>query len=220
METLDRFFASSVASLNESFAKTGQNQICGSKVFPQLLFSSFPCRAHFDDSKSFWKRGPNFPCGSKLEALTVLIVPLFCARKIQTISWGRSNELACAFGSLGRFVSSTPVSPRLVPPGYVPPPLPPAPRPVRHARGPTPRLASSTNHSCCSTPDSPLLPLRESSADSRADAVQHFNQRMIFSTTQRLQAFFLFCAKPHRRELQVLAAYIQIYKLALFKASL
>jgi hypothetical protein len=59
------FSTSSVASVNESCTKNKQNQICRSKVFLQLLFSSFFCRTRFNDSKPCWKRGP------KLGALTV-----------------------------------------------------------------------------------------------------------------------------------------------------
>ncbi len=61
------FFASSVASLDESCTKNEQNRFCRSKVFLQLSFSSFFCRTCFNDSNPFWKRGP------KLETLTVLI---------------------------------------------------------------------------------------------------------------------------------------------------
>jgi hypothetical protein len=38
------FFASFVASLDESCTKHEHNQICGSKVFLQLVFTSFFCR--------------------------------------------------------------------------------------------------------------------------------------------------------------------------------
>jgi hypothetical protein len=47
--------------------KNEQNRICRSEVFLQLPFSSFLCRARFNDTKPFWKRGP------KLGALTVLL---------------------------------------------------------------------------------------------------------------------------------------------------
>ncbi len=39
--------------------------------FLQLSFTSFFCKARFDDSKHFLKRGPKFPWGPKLEDLTV-----------------------------------------------------------------------------------------------------------------------------------------------------
>jgi hypothetical protein len=67
------FLASSVASVDESCTKNEQNRICRSKVFPQLLFSSFFCRTRFNDSKPFWKRREKFPRGPKLEASAVRI---------------------------------------------------------------------------------------------------------------------------------------------------
>ncbi len=71
------FLASSVASVDESCTKkTEQNQICRSKVFLQLLFSSFFCRTRFNDSKPFWNRGPKFPWGPKLGAFTVTLIVL------------------------------------------------------------------------------------------------------------------------------------------------
>ncbi len=47
------FLASSVASVDESCTKNEQNQICRSRGFLQLLFSSFFCRTGFNDSKPF-----------------------------------------------------------------------------------------------------------------------------------------------------------------------
>jgi hypothetical protein len=47
------FLASSVASMDELCTQNEQNRICRSKVFPQLLFSSFFCRTRFNDSKPF-----------------------------------------------------------------------------------------------------------------------------------------------------------------------
>ncbi len=47
------FFASSAASLDESFTKYEQKQVCRSNVFLQHLFSSFFCRMRFNDSKPF-----------------------------------------------------------------------------------------------------------------------------------------------------------------------
>ncbi len=71
------FLASSVASLDESCTKNEQNQIFRSKVFLELLFSSFFCRMRFNDSKPFYKRGPTFPLGPKLRALKVLLCTVF-----------------------------------------------------------------------------------------------------------------------------------------------
>ncbi len=65
------FFASSVASLDESCTKYEQTQICRSNVFLQLLFSSLFCKMLFNYSRPFWKRGPKFPWGPKLGAFTV-----------------------------------------------------------------------------------------------------------------------------------------------------
>jgi hypothetical protein len=67
------FLASSVASMDELCTQNEQNRICRSKVFPQLLFSSFFCRTRFNDSKPIQKRGPKFPWGPKLGALTVTL---------------------------------------------------------------------------------------------------------------------------------------------------
>ncbi len=67
------FLGGSVASLDESWTKNEQNRMCRSKVFLQLLFSSFFCRMRFNDSKPFSKRGPKFPWGPKLGALTVTV---------------------------------------------------------------------------------------------------------------------------------------------------
>ncbi len=47
------FLASSVASVDESCTKNEHNRICRSKVFLQLLFSSFFYRTRFNDSKPF-----------------------------------------------------------------------------------------------------------------------------------------------------------------------
>ncbi len=65
------FFASSVASFDESCTKYEQKQIRISYAFLQLLFSSFFSRMRFNDSRPFWKRGPKFPWGPKLGAFTV-----------------------------------------------------------------------------------------------------------------------------------------------------
>ncbi len=66
------FLASSVAFVDESCTKNEQNRICRSKGFLKLSFSSFFCRTRFNDSKPFWERGPKFPRGPKLVALTVI----------------------------------------------------------------------------------------------------------------------------------------------------
>jgi hypothetical protein len=66
------FLTSSVASVDEPCTKSEENRICRSEVFLELLFSSFFCRTRFNDSKPFRKRGPKFPWGPKLGALTVL----------------------------------------------------------------------------------------------------------------------------------------------------
>ncbi len=73
-------FASLVASFDESCTKYEQNRICRSEVFLQLFLSLIFCRTRFNDSKPFWKRGPKFPWGFKLEALTVLSRSI-CAAK-------------------------------------------------------------------------------------------------------------------------------------------
>ncbi len=79
------FLASSVTSVDESCAKNEQNWICRSKVFLQILFSSFFCRTFFNDSKLFWRRGPKFPWGSKLGALTV--VGMYCLGLLWIAKW-------------------------------------------------------------------------------------------------------------------------------------
>ncbi len=67
------FLTSFVASVDESCTKNERNRICRSEVFLQLLFSSLFCRTRFNDGKPFWKRGPKYPWGPMLGALTVIV---------------------------------------------------------------------------------------------------------------------------------------------------
>jgi hypothetical protein len=50
------------------------------KSFYNFYYLHFFCRTRFNDSKPFWKRGPKFPRGPKLEALTGRNVDYFHQR--------------------------------------------------------------------------------------------------------------------------------------------
>jgi hypothetical protein len=54
------FVTSSVTSLDVSCTKNEQDRICRSKVFLQLLFSSFFCRTRFNDRRPSGKKSPKF----------------------------------------------------------------------------------------------------------------------------------------------------------------
>jgi hypothetical protein len=65
------FLVRPVASLGELCAKNEQNRLCKSKVCLKLLFH-YSCFRRTLFCKPFWKNGPKFRWGPKLEALRVI----------------------------------------------------------------------------------------------------------------------------------------------------